>query len=351
MSNHKRSDHRNKVTAIVLTYNHENYIGDCIRSIQAQNFPDLEILVLDDKSTDRTADVVRDICASSRHVNLIVNQQNSGNPAVNTQKLIDASASDYILFMSGDDLLAEDYSLHRIVTHLDTEPRADVVIPKLRYLLSGQAPPPPEIYDRNLLEGLRSSNPATLCRLHLYRRVSRIFVQGCVIRRQTIEDMGGFDSGMIADDYAFVLRLLDHLRDRGNRFFFDENSSWLYRLHANNIHRNPMRQFRSIIEVVSGLVPERYWQNFAWDGVVFVDHEDLLQADRLSRTCLGNRNARGLIDTTDRLAIRKARRRGDRTFLQTFATCREHPWFLRLRARLAIARLYLKPGAGTSPPN
>lgn len=49
------------VTAILPARNEETYLADCLQSVQRQTYPNLEILVVDDRSTDRTAEIAREI--------------------------------------------------------------------------------------------------------------------------------------------------------------------------------------------------------------------------------------------------------------------------------------------------
>ena len=45
------------VSVITSTYNHEKYIGECIESVREQTFPDWEMIVINDGSTDKTLEV------------------------------------------------------------------------------------------------------------------------------------------------------------------------------------------------------------------------------------------------------------------------------------------------------
>lgn len=53
-----KQDKRPKVSVLVPARNEHDHIEKCVRSLMAQNYPDYEILVLDDKSTDDTAAIV-----------------------------------------------------------------------------------------------------------------------------------------------------------------------------------------------------------------------------------------------------------------------------------------------------
>ena len=50
---------RLSVTVIVIVHNGERYLGDALRSIQAQSYRPREIIVVDGQSTDRTAEIAR----------------------------------------------------------------------------------------------------------------------------------------------------------------------------------------------------------------------------------------------------------------------------------------------------
>ena len=53
------------VTIIIPAFNHEKYVGQALLSAIQQDYANLEILVIDDGSTDRTADVIEDVLARS----------------------------------------------------------------------------------------------------------------------------------------------------------------------------------------------------------------------------------------------------------------------------------------------
>jgi len=63
-----------KVSIIVPARNEEDRIGDCVKSLLAQDYPDLEILVVDDCSTDRTAEIVQEYAARDERVMLVQGQ-------------------------------------------------------------------------------------------------------------------------------------------------------------------------------------------------------------------------------------------------------------------------------------
>src|SRR5882762_2821404 len=92
------------VSILIPAYNSEEWIGDTIRSALAQTWQRKEIIVLDDGSRDRTAEVARRF--ASKEVT-VVSKENGGAAAARNHAL-QLSQGDYIQWLDADDLLAPD---------------------------------------------------------------------------------------------------------------------------------------------------------------------------------------------------------------------------------------------------
>lgn len=66
-----------KVSVIVPTYNVEMYLRECMDSIVEQSLRDLEIICVNDGSTDRSGDILREYAARDRRIR-IIDQKNAG---------------------------------------------------------------------------------------------------------------------------------------------------------------------------------------------------------------------------------------------------------------------------------
>lgn len=99
-----------RISVIVPSYNYERYIADRLHSVLAQDMPILEIIVLDDCSTDRSADIIRDIVArSDAPIHFVPNEVNSGNVFRQWRKGLDMARGDYVWIAEADDLAAPDF--------------------------------------------------------------------------------------------------------------------------------------------------------------------------------------------------------------------------------------------------
>lgn len=90
-----------KVSIVVPVYNIEKYLPECIESIIAQTYKNIEIICIDDGSTDNSAEVVRSFMKKDERI-VFVQQKNGGlSCARNTG--IENATGEYIVFVDGDD--------------------------------------------------------------------------------------------------------------------------------------------------------------------------------------------------------------------------------------------------------
>jgi glycosyltransferase involved in cell wall biosynthesis len=92
------------ISVSMITYNHERFIGEAIRSVLSQTFTDLELIVVDDGSTDATPRVIAGI-DDPRLVSL--RQENQG-PSAAANRGLGTCRGRYVALMSGDDVCHPD---------------------------------------------------------------------------------------------------------------------------------------------------------------------------------------------------------------------------------------------------
>ena len=102
------------ISIIVPTYNVEKYIRTCIESILAQTYRNIEVIIVNDGSTDQSLAVISDLICSHHNIK-VINQKNQGlSVARNTG--IDAATGKNIAFVDADDKIKPDFvsSLYQI---------------------------------------------------------------------------------------------------------------------------------------------------------------------------------------------------------------------------------------------
>ena len=105
-----------KISVLMPIYNQEKYIDKCLRSVCAQTLKDLEIIVINDGSTDRSMEIVNAIAETDDRI-VIIDKTNSGyGDSVN--RGLDRARGEYVGIVETDDFIAENmyetlYSLSR----------------------------------------------------------------------------------------------------------------------------------------------------------------------------------------------------------------------------------------------
>jgi glycosyltransferase involved in cell wall biosynthesis len=108
-----------KISILSAAHNEELYVAAMIESVLGQTHTDLELLIVDDRSTDRTSEIARNFAAKDERIQVIQSDDIVGkNEAWN--RAFEASTGDVIVYMGADDLLPPD-SLE-----LRTAPLSDV---------------------------------------------------------------------------------------------------------------------------------------------------------------------------------------------------------------------------------
>ena len=94
-----------KLTVIVAAYNVQEYIYKCLNSLVNQTYKELEILVVNDGSTDKTENIIREFERKYRNLKLL-NKENGGLSSARNYG-IKFATGEYIAFVDGDDYLNE----------------------------------------------------------------------------------------------------------------------------------------------------------------------------------------------------------------------------------------------------
>lgn len=115
-----------KVSVVITAYNVEKYIKKAINSVLNQTYKDIEIIVVEDCSTDNTLKIIKDLQKTDTTfpINLVQHKENVG-AGLSRRDGIKASTGDFIMLLDADDWLNEDYIEHLVDKQKETD--ADIV--------------------------------------------------------------------------------------------------------------------------------------------------------------------------------------------------------------------------------
>ncbi len=225
------------VSVIIPCYRQAHFLADAVESVLAQTYREVEVIVVDDGSTDNTAAV-----ASAYPGLRYLYQRNQGLAAARNAGL-SLARGEYVVFLDADDRLLP-RALEDGLATFERHPAAHFVAGRWRMIdvngdpIASDDAPFPEDGEPYLalLRMCFISSPAAV----LYRR-------------EAVEEAGGFDPSVDASaDYAMYLRLA---RDRGAAVHDEVVAE--YRRHAANMTANPRLILRSELAVLRGELERR----------------------------------------------------------------------------------------------
>jgi hypothetical protein len=231
------------VSLVVPSYNVEQYVAEAIDSALAQTYRPLEIVVVDDGSTDSTADVVH---AYLGHPEVVyVHQENRGLAGARNRGIAEARG-DVIGLLDADDVWMPQ-KVERAVAYLGEHPEVGWVTTDC-YLLRDHTPTEERYYGDMVPVEFPEPGPAQLDAIAQRNYMS----VACHIRRELFDRFGVFDESLRrTEDYDLWLRFLLGGTSVGR---IDEPLGW-YRLHAGALSANLQAQWESHLTVLERHLP------------------------------------------------------------------------------------------------
>ena len=196
-----------EVSVIVPAFNGERFLAESLRSALAQTLPPLEVIVVDDGSSDGTAEIAESFGEPVR----CIRQENRGVAAARNRGL-SVTRGEFIAFLDHDDLWPAD-KLELQVLALRSDPGVDIVTGRMR-VLGGTVPGRAWSAEDEREAPGGAHLPAAL------------------IRRSAFDRIGPLDEGVggASDDLDWVVRA----RDLGLRTLTLDAVTLLYRWHGGN---------------------------------------------------------------------------------------------------------------------
>jgi alpha-1,3-rhamnosyltransferase len=223
------------VSVIIPAYNHEKYITKALESVFKQNYPQIEVIVIDDKSKDDTKLVLRDLL-KKYNFKFIRNEKNMGLTKSLNIALVHTKGK-YIAILAGDDYWMPDKTKIQV-----------------------------EFMEQNLNVAACSGNVTKVdgdgnpYKVHLDRKVDKISYRSfedCIqlkarfpaivvmIRRDTLMQVGGYDERFVMEDLPLWLKLTS----RGYKLAVLPELFGAYRIHGSGLHNDHGKMYESYLRV------------------------------------------------------------------------------------------------------
>lgn len=193
----KQFDRQPLVSVIIPAYNHEAYVERAIRSVLDQTYPNVELVVVDDGSKDRTWEAVGRVHAATGGGFRKFTKANQGVSAT-LNFGIRESAGELVAFLASDDYYAPEKIERQVGLFLDSPPEVGIVHSNAYN----------DFGNGRLVSTRGQYAPATgACFRELISLRVGVVAPTVMVRRDAYERVGGFDENLVAEDVDFYVGL------------------------------------------------------------------------------------------------------------------------------------------------
>ena len=230
------------VSVIVPAYNHQAFVEQAIQSVLDQKYQRVELIVVDDASSDETPNLVRSL-AEHHGFTFLQNTENLGLNAT-LERGLRICRGKYVSFLASDDLMLPT-KIERQVSYLEATGK-DAVYANGRYLLAGGSEAPIDLtaIGRHFAAG-------TILR-HIYTQDTEgPLLQSALIRREVLLELWPVRSEFKSDDWVTLIKLLENYE-----VGFVDEPLFLYRQHASNTYRDYWATLPMRVDVIARAVPQ-----------------------------------------------------------------------------------------------
>jgi len=228
-------DHDALVSVVIATYNMGRYLPAAVESVLAQKYAEVEVVIVDDGSTDDTPDIVQQWCA---HPRVRVHRQPNGGQARAKNVGVGLSRGAFVAFLDADDVWLPDKLAWQIPL-FEGRPNVGVVYS-----------------DFEKVDGEGRPLPQEPTRMHRGWVAGPLLIENfvsfptAVVRRTYLERYGAFDENLgMGIDYELWLRLSAHCQ-----FDFVARATARYRVWAGQMSGNYRERYRSGIRIMQNFL-------------------------------------------------------------------------------------------------
>jgi len=235
------------VSYLIPSFNHRDFIKQSIDSVLCQTYKNIELIVIDDCSTDES-DVFLSEYSKEKGFFYKRNESNVGAVG-NTNLLIKEAHGTYLCFLASDDWIEPDKT-EKQVCYLQNTGKDAVLGPCVQYFQKTGA----SLYSRSDIVKTAIDNESYLELIYQYDKGGCLMQSG-MFRTEAINSLGGYLPDYKADDLLFMIRFLQG----GYTLGYLDDFFLHYRVHDRNSFRDPKYTLEEyVLPVVRDFVPDEY---------------------------------------------------------------------------------------------
>lgn len=229
-----------KISVIIPVYNEEDYLNECLDSIVNQSLEDIEIICVDDGSTDNSLNILKSYESDNRIK--IIPKENSGLGASRNVAL-DIAQGEYIVFMDSDDYL--NLNALEALYDLAESKSLDCIIYKIaNFNDRTRKESHTDYFDMSFLRDRVGDNVFDWSYVKDCLFQISVTSPSKLFKRQMIENIR-FPEGLLFEDTLFFIKVLFNAQ----RMYFLDEYLYYRRIHSNSITNSYYAEFSDCITI------------------------------------------------------------------------------------------------------
>lgn len=241
-----------KVSVIVPVYNVEKYLDRCLSSIIAQTYQHLEIILIDDGSTDRSADICDNFATKDNRIS-VVHKKNEG-PSIARNLGTKMARGEYILYVDSDDKLPLN-AIETLIAKLKDYPQSEIIIGEIH-----STPNDPFGYHTGYYKNIDYIDDNLWVRKHFYKTQNRLPTNPVnkLIRTDFLKANNiSFKEGIIHEDELWMF----HIAQKVSRIAFVHEKTYIRYINPGSIMTGSASEKK---KASCGIILEEIFKNISF---------------------------------------------------------------------------------------
>ncbi|MBW9158427.1 glycosyltransferase [Clostridium tagluense] len=247
------------VTIGITNYNGKQYLSKCVESFINQTYKNIEILLIDDCSTDGSEEIIKDYEEKYKNINAIYHSVNSGGASKAIQEIISDAKGKYFQWIACDDFPERD-AIYKFVDYLEKNPSKDYVYSNFNIVNQDN------IKINQWKYQVCSQNKVVE---HIFKSASGVIPMNCLYRLSFFKD--NKINWIIYRDNDFSADTLNSLQFIKYNWNYGKIDGAVinYRIHSNNLSHNLQKRIASAVSIFDYIIKnfkeEVYASEIQWN--------------------------------------------------------------------------------------
>jgi glycosyltransferase involved in cell wall biosynthesis len=222
-------EHCPLVSVIIPAYNHELYVQEALQSVINQTYKNIQLIVINDGSTDETGTVITNFIENNNNFNIEYFSKPNEGICRTLNKGLELAKGKYVAFLASDDMWTSD-RIEKQVQLMEENANIGLVFSDNYFIRNNQIA---QIKGTDYKPSIKKCFINNIQNINMYEKLLTediIPALTVLIRKECLDKVGGFDNNLKAEDYDMWLRMAKEFP----MAFIDEPLAY-YRIHDTNI--------------------------------------------------------------------------------------------------------------------